>query len=79
MNFFTRVSFVLFLNPGELGILKLDIETVSDFTGSGSLGSSFLAVALFLKENFFLGINSEFKISKFCFKSEMVLREERTS
>lgn len=52
---------------------------MSGFIGSDSLGSSFFAVALFLKENFFLGINSEFKISKFCFKSEMVLREERTS
>lgn len=36
-------------------------------------------MGLFLKENFFLGLTLEVTESRVCLRSEMVLRDERTS
>ena len=75
----------LLLNPGESRAAKR-VVSESRFGARDCLAScgiiallSFLAVALVLKENFFLGRSWEVRVSRLCFKSAMVLREDRTS
>lgn len=81
LKFFTKISPFLLLIPGEESLISLDETPASGFSSiclNNSAGS-FFEDDLFLNENFFLGIKSEVAFSRVSLRSEMDLREERSS